>query len=52
MSGNVSVGNQLFLSFWTSESIRGFTQSDYMGTYSALGVASGLFSFTLSLSIR
>lgn len=47
-----TVGNTLFLGFWTSETIPGFTQSDYMGTYAALGVASGIFSFILSLTIR
>ncbi|THG96760.1 hypothetical protein EW026_g5132 [Hermanssonia centrifuga] len=46
-----SVANNLFLGFWTSESIHGFTQGDYMGTYAALGVAMALFSFALSFTI-
>lgn len=46
-----SVANNLFLGFWTSESISGFTQGGYMGTYAALGVASAVFSFSLSLCL-
>ncbi|TBU42097.1 multidrug resistance-associated ABC transporter [Dichomitus squalens] len=42
------VANTLFLGFWTSSSIPGFSQGDYMGTYAALGVSSGLFAFALS----
>ncbi|RPD65442.1 multidrug resistance-associated ABC transporter [Lentinus tigrinus ALCF2SS1-7] len=45
------VANTLFLGFWTSSSIGGFTQGDYMGTYAALGVASGIFSFALSFTV-
>ena len=45
------VANNLVLGFWTSSSIHGFSQGDYMGTYAALGVASGIFSFALSFSI-
>ena len=44
--------NTLFLGFWTSSSIAGFTESDYMATYAALGVAGGIFSLSLSLTIR
>nr|VWO94880.1 MRP-like transporter [Ganoderma boninense] len=46
------LANTLFLGFWTSSSIHGFSQGDYMGIYAALGVASGLFAFGLSLNIR
>ncbi|KAI0087237.1 multidrug resistance-associated ABC transporter [Irpex rosettiformis] len=46
-----SVANNLVLGFWTSESIHGFNQGDYMGTYAALGVAIGLFSFLSSFYI-
>ncbi|KAI1798261.1 multidrug resistance-associated ABC transporter [Ganoderma leucocontextum] len=51
LSQGAQVANTLFLGFWTSSSIHGFTQRDYMGTYAALGVASGLFAFALSLNI-
>ncbi|KZS90158.1 multidrug resistance-associated ABC transporter [Sistotremastrum niveocremeum HHB9708] len=44
------VGNNLFLGFWTAESIPGFTQSEYMGVYAALGVAQALFSFASSFA--
>ncbi|TFK50066.1 multidrug resistance-associated ABC transporter [Heliocybe sulcata] len=46
-----SVANNLFLGFWTAQSIHGFTQGSYMGVYAALGVASAFFSFTTSLSM-
>lgn len=46
------VANNLFLGFWTSQSIHGFGSGDYMGTYAALGVAIGVFSFLLSYFIR
>ncbi|GJJ12857.1 hypothetical protein Clacol_007102 [Clathrus columnatus] len=45
-----SVGNNLFLGFWTSESIPGFRQGDYMAVYAALGVAQGLGSFLTSFA--
>lgn len=51
-NGVDAVANNLFLGFWTAQSVRGFTQGDYMGTYAALGIASGIFSFALSLTIR
>lgn len=44
------VANTLFLGFWTSSSIPGFSQADYMGTYAALGVANGIFAFVLSVT--
>ena len=47
-----SVANNLFLGFWTSQSIHGFKSGDYMATYAALGVAIAIFSFTLSFTIR
>ena len=47
-----TVANTLFLGFWTAQTIHGFTQADYIGTYTALGMASGIFSFLLSLTIR
>ena len=33
----ILVGNNLFLGFWTSQSIHGFRQGDYMAVYAALG---------------
>ncbi|KZT29932.1 multidrug resistance-associated ABC transporter [Neolentinus lepideus HHB14362 ss-1] len=45
-----SVANNLFLGFWTAESIPGFTQGSYMGVYAALGVAQAIFSFATSFS--
>ncbi|KAI0929440.1 hypothetical protein AcV7_005292 [Taiwanofungus camphoratus] len=50
LTQGAQVANNLFLGFWTAESIHGFNQGDYMGTYAALGVASALFSFLLSFS--
>lgn len=48
----LAVANNLFLGFWTAESIHGFKSGDYMGTYAALGVAIAVFSFALSFHIR
>ncbi|OBZ77828.1 Oligomycin resistance ATP-dependent permease YOR1 [Grifola frondosa] len=50
LSQGAQVANNLFLGFWTAESISGFTQGDYMGVYAALGVSSGVFSFLLSFT--
>lgn len=47
---HAKVGNNLFLGFWTQESIKGFTQGEYMVVYAALGVASAMFSFLLSVA--
>ncbi|KAK7691491.1 hypothetical protein QCA50_004890 [Cerrena zonata] len=43
-----TVANNLFLGFWTSQSIHGFSQGDYMGTYAGLGVGIAVFSFIFS----
>ncbi|KAI0659143.1 multidrug resistance-associated ABC transporter [Cubamyces menziesii] len=51
ISQGAQVANNLFLGFWTSSSIRGFDQADYMGIYAALGILSGIFSFALSFTI-
>ncbi|KAI0777639.1 multidrug resistance-associated ABC transporter [Trametes elegans] len=51
LSQGAQVANNLFLGFWTSQSIRGFAQGDYMGTYAGLGIANGIFSFALSMTI-
>ncbi|KAI5122830.1 hypothetical protein M0805_003125 [Coniferiporia weirii] len=45
-----SVGNNLFLGFWTASSIHGFSEGDYMGVYAALGVAQAFFSFVVSFT--
>ncbi|KAF4584938.1 hypothetical protein EYR40_001764 [Pleurotus pulmonarius] len=45
-----AVGNNLFLGFWTGQTISGFTQGSYMGVYAGLGVANALFSFMLGMS--
>lgn len=50
ISQAASVGNNLFLGFWTEKSIPGFRQGDYMGIYAALGVAQGIFSFMASFA--
>ncbi|PBK66109.1 multidrug resistance-associated ABC transporter [Armillaria solidipes] len=39
------VGNNLFLGFWTGETIHGFTQGQYMAVYAGLGVATAVFTF-------
>ena len=46
------VANSLFLSFWTSESIPGFSQGQYMGTYAGIGVATAFLLFLLSFTMR
>ncbi|KAF9472565.1 multidrug resistance-associated ABC transporter [Pholiota conissans] len=44
------VGNNLFLGFWTSQSIHGFRQGDYMAVYAALGIVQAIFMFILNFS--
>ncbi|RPD56133.1 multidrug resistance-associated ABC transporter [Lentinus tigrinus ALCF2SS1-7] len=51
LAQGAQVGNTLFLGFWTSSSIPGFNQGDYMGTYAALGVGAGIFSCALSFTV-
>ena len=46
------VGNNLFLGFWTSNSIAGFRQGEYIAVYASLGVAQGVFSFAASFAFR
>ncbi|KAI0689828.1 ATP-dependent bile acid permease [Cytidiella melzeri] len=46
------VSTNIFLGLWTSQGIPGFSSRQYMGTYAGLGLATALFSFTLSFSIR
>jgi len=47
----VTVGNNLFLGFWTSHSIRGFAEGNYMAVYAALGVVQASFAFILTYSL-
>ncbi|KAF5370913.1 hypothetical protein D9615_009789 [Tricholomella constricta] len=44
------VGNNLFLGFWTGNTISGFTQGKYMAVYAGFGAAQAVFSFLLSLA--
>ncbi|KAF7373650.1 Oligomycin resistance ATP-dependent permease YOR1 [Mycena sanguinolenta] len=44
------VGNNLFLGFWTGNSIHGFRQGEYMAVYAALGLAQAFFSFLTSFA--
>ncbi|KAG6865425.1 hypothetical protein C0991_002663 [Blastosporella zonata] len=44
------VANNVFLGFWTAESIHGFREGDYMAVYAGIGVAQAIFSFILSFS--
>ncbi|KAG9227354.1 hypothetical protein CCMSSC00406_0004107 [Pleurotus cornucopiae] len=44
------VATSLFLSFWTSNTIPGFTQANYMTVYGLLGVGNALASFSVALS--
>ncbi|KAF8124850.1 hypothetical protein K438DRAFT_2034116 [Mycena galopus ATCC 62051] len=45
-----AVGNNLFLGFWTANSIHGFRQGEYMAVYAALGLAQAFFSFLTSFA--
>lgn len=42
------VANNLFLGFWTANSIPSFRQADYMAVYASLGVAQAVFTFLVS----
>ncbi|KAG5653199.1 hypothetical protein H0H81_001750 [Sphagnurus paluster] len=44
------VGNNLFLGFWTAQSIPGFRQGEYMAVYAGFGAAQAVFSFILSFA--
>ncbi|ORY22828.1 ABC transporter type 1, transmembrane domain-containing protein [Naematelia encephala] len=46
-----TVGNSLFLGYWSGSEISGFTQGEYMAVYACLGVASAIFSFGASYSL-
>ncbi|KAL8287248.1 hypothetical protein RQP46_003700 [Phenoliferia psychrophenolica] len=49
-----TVGNSIFLGFWSAQSITGFSEGEYMAIYAAFGVASGLFTFagTFAMYLR
>ncbi|KAG8854719.1 hypothetical protein FRB96_007404 [Tulasnella sp. 330] len=40
-----NVGTNLFLGYWSGQTISGFTQGQYMAVYAGLGAAQALFSF-------
>ncbi|OCF43886.1 hypothetical protein I317_02329 [Kwoniella heveanensis CBS 569] len=40
-----SVGNSLFLGYWSGELIPGFSQGEYMGIYAGFGAGQALFNF-------
>ncbi|EJD02283.1 multidrug resistance-associated ABC transporter [Fomitiporia mediterranea MF3/22] len=50
LTQGASVGNNLFLGFWTASSIPNFSEGDYMGVYAALGIAQAIFSFITSFT--
>ncbi|PPQ74022.1 hypothetical protein CVT26_006961 [Gymnopilus dilepis] len=50
LTQGAQVGNNLFLGFWTSQSIHGFKQGDYMAVYAALGMAQAIFQFILGFA--
>ncbi|RDB25946.1 Multidrug resistance-associated protein 1 [Hypsizygus marmoreus] len=45
-----TVGNNLFLGFWTAQSIKGFSQGEYMAVYAGFGAAQAVISFILSFA--
>ncbi|KAJ2916152.1 hypothetical protein MD484_g4261, partial [Candolleomyces efflorescens] len=50
LSQAASVGNTLFLGFWTSRTIPGFHQGHYMGVYAGLGAAQAIITWGLTFS--
>ncbi|KAJ7290727.1 multidrug resistance-associated ABC transporter [Mycena rebaudengoi] len=44
-----SVMTSIFLGWWTSQTIKDFTQGQYMGVYAGISGATAVFSFLLSL---
>lgn len=56
MAQIATVGNNIFLGFWSSQKIKAFhgDQGDYMAIYAAFGIAAGIFTFasTLLLYLR
>ncbi|KAG6856152.1 hypothetical protein H0H87_007058 [Tephrocybe sp. NHM501043] len=50
LSQGSQVVNNVFLGFWTVESIQTFRQGDYMAVYAAIGVAQAILAFMLSFA--
>ncbi|KAG6916302.1 hypothetical protein DXG01_007459 [Tephrocybe rancida] len=50
LSQGSQVANNIFLGFWTVESIHGFRQADYMAVYAGIGIAQAIFAFLLSFA--
>ncbi|KAF9269804.1 multidrug resistance-associated ABC transporter [Marasmius fiardii PR-910] len=48
LAQGAQVGNNLLLGFWTSTSIPGFHQGQYIAVYAGLGAASAVFQFLTS----
>ncbi|KAG7095244.1 hypothetical protein E1B28_006018 [Marasmius oreades] len=48
LAQGAQVGNNLFLGFWTSNSIPGFQQGQYIAVYAGLGAASAALQFLTS----
>ncbi|CED82131.1 multidrug resistance-associated abc transporter [Phaffia rhodozyma] len=45
MAQVATVGNNIFLGFWSAQSIGGFSEGDYMAVYASFGLASGILMF-------
>ncbi|KAJ8076751.1 hypothetical protein PM082_001174 [Marasmius tenuissimus] len=45
------VGNNLVLGFWTSLSIEGFDNGEYMALYAGLGTAQAVFTYIISYAV-
>ncbi|KAK7049860.1 hypothetical protein VNI00_005290 [Paramarasmius palmivorus] len=45
------VGSNLLLGFWTSESIEGFREGDYIAVYASLGAGQAIFTFFASYCV-
>jgi ATP-binding cassette subfamily C (CFTR/MRP) protein 1 len=43
--------NNLFLGYWSAESLPGFSNNDYMAAYAGLGAAQAIFTFVCSFSV-
>ncbi|KAG8877682.1 hypothetical protein FRB98_006588 [Tulasnella sp. 332] len=46
-----NVSTNLFLGYWTGQTISGFTQGQYMAVYAGIGTAQALFSFIAAAAI-
>ncbi|KAF9042985.1 multidrug resistance-associated ABC transporter [Panaeolus papilionaceus] len=50
LSQAAQVGNNLFLGFWTSGTVPGFRQGDYMAVYAGLGAAQAVLVFFVTMA--